>query len=320
MLFDKGPDRVSPFFITQMVGGHGVGLRLDAFGARGPNFATVSACATGAQRDRRGVGDHPRGDATRDDRRGRRGRHHGDGRRRRSPTCTRSRAATTIPSSASRPFDAERDGFVLGEGAGIVVLEELELRPRARRATSTRRSSATPRPPTRTTSPSRRRAATGWPARCARALKKAELAPDAGGVHQRARHLDALQRPRRDGGDQDGLRRARASKLAVSSTKSMTGHMVGAAGGVEAAITALALHHGILPPTINYSTPIPSATSTTCPTWRARRTSRSRCRTRWASAATTPCSCSSATRSKSWRARRNKPQSAQRVTEKNPEI
>ena len=158
------------------------------------------------------------------------------------------------PTLASRPFDRDRDGFVLAEGAGILVLETLEMA-RARGARIYAEVlgyglSADANHPTASSS--------DGPARAMRlALADAKLAPgavdyvNAHGTSTQLNDQHETQAIRAVFGDH-------ARRLAVSSIKSMTGHLVGAAGGVEAIATALALHHGILPPTINYTTPDPA--------------------------------------------------------------
>jgi 3-oxoacyl-[acyl-carrier-protein] synthase II len=158
------------------------------------------------------------------------------------------------PMLASRPFDRDRDGFVLAEGAGILVLETLEMA-RARGARIYAEVlgyglSADANHPTASSS--------DGPARAMRlALADAKLAPgavdyvNAHGTSTQLNDQHETQAIRAVFGDH-------ARRLAVSSIKSMTGHLVGAAGGVEAIATALALHHGILPPTINYTTPDPA--------------------------------------------------------------
>jgi 3-oxoacyl-[acyl-carrier-protein] synthase II len=158
------------------------------------------------------------------------------------------------PALASRPFDRDRDGFVLAEGAGIVVLELLEMA-RARGARIYAEVlgyglSADANHPTASSS--------DGPARAMRlALADAKLEPgavDYVNAHGTSTSLN-------DQHETEAIKAVfgeHARRLAVSSIKSMTGHLVGAAGGVEAIATALALHHGILPPTINYTTPDPA--------------------------------------------------------------
>jgi 3-oxoacyl-[acyl-carrier-protein] synthase II len=161
---------------------------------------------------------------------------------------------TDAPALASRPFDKDRDGFVLAEGAGILVLEILE----AARARGARiyaevlgyGLSADANHPTASSA--------NGPTRAMRlALADAKLAPEA------VDYINAhgTSTPLNDQHETEAIKAVfgeHARRLAVSSIKSMTGHLVGAAGGVEAIATALALHHGVLPPTINYTTPDPA--------------------------------------------------------------
>jgi 3-oxoacyl-[acyl-carrier-protein] synthase II len=158
------------------------------------------------------------------------------------------------PALASRPFDRDRDGFVLAEGAGVLVLETLEMA-RARGARIYAEVlgyglSADANHPTASSS--------DGPARAMRlALADARLAPEA--VEYVNAHGTSTQL--NDQHETEALKAVfgdHARRLPVSSIKSMTGHLVGAAGGVEAIATVLALHHGILPPTINYTTPDPA--------------------------------------------------------------
>jgi 3-oxoacyl-[acyl-carrier-protein] synthase II len=158
------------------------------------------------------------------------------------------------PQTASRPFDKDRDGFILAEGAGMLVLELLE----AARARGARiyaelvgyGLSADANHPTASSA--------DGPARAMRlALADAKLAPEA------VEYVNAhgTSTPLNDQHETEAIKTVfgeHARRLAISSIKSMTGHLVGAAGGVEAIATALALHHGILPPTINYTTPDPA--------------------------------------------------------------
>ena len=251
----KGPRHgFSPYFITDIIVNELPGMVSIRTGATGPNISHVSACSTGA---------HSIGEAFRTIRHG-----YADG-----MICGGAEATITIlgvggfnamramstrndaPEKASRPFDKDRDGFVIGEGAGIVVLEELDAaKQRGARiyaelvgygANSDAHHVAAPAPEHK-----------GAQACFRRALADAHLAPSAIGyinAHGTSTELN-------DKNETIAVKAvfgAHAKKLAISSTKSMTGHTLGAAGGIEAAITALAVARGVLPPTTNYETPDP---------------------------------------------------------------
>jgi 3-oxoacyl-[acyl-carrier-protein] synthase II len=157
------------------------------------------------------------------------------------------------PAGASRPFDKDRDGFVLGEGAGILVLEELDhARDRACHIyaeVSGYAMTADAHHPTASTGDGPARAMAGALA-------------DAGVPPERVGYINAhgTSTPHNDANETRAIKQVfgdHAHRLAVSSTKSMTGHLLGAAGAVEAVATVLALEHGLLPPTINYRSPDP---------------------------------------------------------------
>jgi len=254
ILQEKGPERVSPFLIPMLIVNMASGLISMRFGAKGPNTSVVTACATG---------NHAIGDAfkviERDD----------------ADLMIAGGAEAIIvpltmagfcamkamtnrnddPPRASRPFEADRDGFVPSEGAGIVVLEALEhARRRDARiyaeivgygASADAHHMTAPDPD-----------GDGALRAMAGAMRDAGLEPTA------IRYINAhgTSTPYNDKFETIAIKRLfgeHAGRLAVSSTKSMTGHLLGAAGGVEAIATALALHHGILPPTINYEKPDP---------------------------------------------------------------
>ncbi|HLZ22283.1 MAG TPA: beta-ketoacyl-ACP synthase II [Ktedonobacterales bacterium] len=254
VLYERGADRISPFFITMMVADMAAGYVSMRFGARGPNFATVSACATGANAIGEAFETIRRGDA--------RAMLAGGAEAGSTPISLAAFATMHAlsrrnddPQRASRPFDANRDGFVLGEGAGVVVLEDLDMA-RARgahvyaevlgyAATSDAHHIVEPAPH-----------GAGLARALKRALAKAHLKPEE--VEYINAHGTSTVFNDRD--ETDAVKTVfgdHAYKLAISSTKSMIGHMMGAAGGVEIAVTALALRDGILPPTINYETPDP---------------------------------------------------------------
>ncbi len=251
-LLAKGPRRLSPFFIPMMIvnllPGH-VSIR---WGARGPSWSPVSACATGA---------HAIGEAFRTVQRG-----EAD-----VAICGGAEAAITplgiggfnamramstrndSPETASRPFDKDRDGFVQGEGAGIFVIEELEhAKKRGANIICELIGYATNADASHITAPS----PDGAPRCIELALRDAKLAPeDVGYVN-----AHGTSTPLNDANETAAIKKvfgAHAYKLAVSSTKSMTGHTLGAAGGIEAVISALAISRGVLPPTMNYTTPDP---------------------------------------------------------------
>jgi 3-oxoacyl-[acyl-carrier-protein] synthase II len=254
VLRSRGHDRVSPFFIPSVLVDSASGQIAISLGLRGPNYAPVSACATGshavgegAETIKRGMADvvlaggteaciHPlilagfcamRGLADDND----------------------------DPPRASRPFDATRAGFVMGEGAGALVLEELEAaRSRGAHiyaevlsygASNDAHHMAQPEPE-----------AAGVAAMMRSAL-------DAGGVQpERVGYINAhgTSTPLGDAAETRAIKQVfgeHAYQLAVSSTKSVTGHCFGAAGALESMMCALALHHGVLPPTANYRVPDP---------------------------------------------------------------
>ena len=254
ILMERGPSRISPFFIPAAIVNLASGWISIRSGAKGPNSATCTACTTSAH----AIGDSfrliQRGDAD-------------------AMIAGGSEAAITPlgtggfcsmralsqrnddPQRASRPFDLGRDGFVIGEGSGVVILEELEM--------------------------ARRRGAhiycelVGYgmssdayhiSAPCEdgdgayrvmkKAVKDAGIEPSAIGYI----NVHGTSTPQGDKVEVIAIKRVfgdHARELPISSTKSMTGHLLGAAGGLEAGITALALRDQILPPTINYQTPDP---------------------------------------------------------------
>jgi len=253
VLLEKGPDRVSPFFIPMVIINLASGQVSMRLGARGPNSCAVTACATGNHC----IGDAfrliARGDAV--------VMVAGGAAAPITPLCVAgfasARALSTRndePERASRPFDKERDGFVLGEGAGVLVLEELELaRCRGARIYAEIVGYGMTADAYHITAPPE----DGHGAvRCMRrALEDAALAPGAIGyvnAHATSTMADRIETSAVKQVFGDHVRR-----LAVSSTKSMTGHLLGAAGGVEAVFSVLAIHRGILPPTINQEVPDP---------------------------------------------------------------
>jgi 3-oxoacyl-[acyl-carrier-protein] synthase II len=253
-LIAGGNRRISPFFVPMFIADIAAGVVSMRFGAKGPNFATMSACATSAH----AIGESFRtiayGDAD-------------------IMIAGGSEAAVLpmaiggfgnmtalserndSPATASRPFDATRDGFVLGEGAGIVVLEELEhaMRRGARIYGEVVGYGATGDAYHLTGQPE---AHEGLQRSMRKALKDAGLAPsdiDYINAHGTSTPLN----------DQNEIKAIKAVfgehayKLSVSSTKSMTGHMLGAAGSVEFIACTLAMRDSIIPPTINYAVPDP---------------------------------------------------------------
>jgi 3-oxoacyl-[acyl-carrier-protein] synthase II len=253
-LIEQGPNRVSPFFIPMFIPDISAGLISMRWGLRGPNYATVSACASSA---------HAIGDA---------GRHirHGD-----ADMMLAGGAEATItpmaiagfaamkamstrnddPQHASRPFDLDRDGFVIGEGSGAVVLESLE-HAEARGADilaeivgyglSGDAHHITAPPPD------------GYGAQAAMrmALEYAGAGPsdvDYVNAHGTSTMADAIETHA-----VKEVLGERAYEIVVGSTKSMTGHLLGAAGALETIITTMVVREGRIPPTINFQTPDPA--------------------------------------------------------------
>lgn len=249
-LLEGGPRKVSPFFvpstIINMIAGH-VSIR---FGYKGPNLCMVTACTTGTHN----IGDAARlieyGDAD--------VMVAGGSEMATSPLGLAgfgaARALSTRndePERASRPWDADRDGFVLGDGAGVMVLEELE-HARARGATvyALLGGYGMSGDAYHMTLPSGEGAA-----RCmSLALKNAGLAPD-DVDYINAHGTSTLAGDRAESDAVKSVFGSHAQDLSVSSTKSMTGHLLGAAGGIEAVFSVLAIRDGVVPPTINLDTP-----------------------------------------------------------------
>ena len=247
-LVEKGPGRVSPFFIPMMISDMGAGQVSIQFGLKGPNFSTVSACASGA---------HAIGEALRLLRAGDADVVLAGGS---EATITpmavagfgNLRALSTRndePQRASRPFDIDRDGFVIGEGAGIVVLET-EDHARRRNATLICELAGygASADAYHMTAPSE----DGDGA--ARAMLRAM--EDAGQSPSEFQYINAhgTSTPAGDPIEVTAVKKVfgpHAGRVMMSSTKSMTGHLLGAAGGLEAMITAYTIARGIVPPTIN---------------------------------------------------------------------
>ena len=250
----KGVRVISPFFITALIANEAAGNVSIKYGLKGPNLATVTACTTGAH----AVGEAYRmiqyGDAD--------AAIAGGTESVITPLAVGGfavmRALSTRnddPERASRPWDRERDGFVMGEGAGLVVLEEMEsAKKRGARIYAELAGYGLSGDAFHIAAPSEDG---DGPARVMKnALRDAEIEPEQVGYI----NAHGTSTPLGDKVETIAIKMVfgdHAKKVAVSSTKSSTGHLLGAAGGLETAICALVLHHGVLPPTINYENPDP---------------------------------------------------------------
>lgn len=247
-----GPRKISPFYVPSTIINMLPGQVSLLTGIKGPNFSAVSACATSNHSIGMAMRMIQYGDAD--------VMIAGGAERGSSPTsvggfCSMKAMSTRNddPAAASRPWDRQRDGFVLGDGAGILVLEELEYaRARGARIYCELAGFGATSDAYHMTAPSENGEG---PARCmAMAMRDAKVGPEAIG------YLNAhgTSTPLGDLAETFAIKRAlgdHAYKTMVSSTKSMTGHLLGAAGGAEAIFSVMALHTGIIPPTINLDEP-----------------------------------------------------------------
>ncbi len=254
VLHERGPDRVSPFCVPMMIPNMATGLAAIALGAKGPSTAVATACAAGSN----AIGDAFRliqlglADAM---------------------VCGGAESAITPlgvagfasakalsfrnddPATASRPFDAERNGFVIGEGAGVLVIESLE-HAQARGATVLAEivGYGMTCDAHHITAPSP--GGVGGAEAIRLAIQDAKLAAD--DVDYINAH--GTSTPANDKNESSAIKSAlgeRAHQIPVSSTKSMTGHLLGGSGGIEAVAAVLAIQHQVVPPTINYHNPDP---------------------------------------------------------------
>ena len=254
VLLEKGPGRISPFFIPMLIVNEAPGQISIRFGAKGPNTSAVTACATGNHN----IGDAwwiiQRGDAD--------AVIAGGVEATITPLAVAGfnamKALSTRnaePEKASRPFDKDRDGFVIGEGSGIIILEELQgALDRGAKIYAEIIGYGLTGDAYHITAP----APDGeGAARCiAMALKSAGIEPaevDYINAHGTSTDYNDLYETMAI----KKVFKEHAKKLAVSSTKSMIGHLLGGAGGVEAIFTVLTICRGVIPPTINYQTPDP---------------------------------------------------------------
>jgi len=255
VLHERGPDRVSPFCVPMMIPNMATGLAAIALGAKGPSTAVATACAAGSN----AIGDAFRliqlglADAM---------------------VCGGAESAITPlgvagfasakalsfrnddPATASRPFDAERNGFVIGEGAGVLVLESLE-HAQARGATVLAEivGYGMTCDAHHITAPSP--GGVGGAEAIRLAIQDGRLAPE--DVDYINAH--GTSTPANDSNETSAIKNAlgeRAQRIPVSSTKSMTGHLLGGSGGIEAVAAVLAIQHQLVPPTINYQNPDPA--------------------------------------------------------------
>lgn len=253
-LIARGPSRVSPFFVPMFIGDIAAGMIAMRYGARGPNYATVSACASGA---------HAIGASFRSIRSGEADvMITGGSEATVTPLCIAGFASmkalsdrNDMPETASRPFDLTRNGFVLGEGAGILVLESEEhALERGAAIMGEIVGFGQSADAYHMTLP----APEGAGAQIA--MRMALL--DAGLEPSDIDHINAhgTSTPANDSTETTAIKAVfgdRAREIIVGSTKSMTGHMLGAAGAAEAAISLLVCKRGLIPRTINYETPDP---------------------------------------------------------------
>ncbi|KGO97800.1 beta-ketoacyl-ACP synthase II [Novilysobacter defluvii] len=249
---DGGPRKISPFYVPSTIINMLPGQVSLLTGIKGPNFSAVSACATANHSIGMAMRMIQYGDAD--------VMLAGGAERGSSPTsmggfCSMKAMSTRneAPQEASRPWDKDRDGFVLGDGAGVLVLEEYEsAKARGARIYCELAGFGASSDAFHMTAPSEDGEG---PARCmAAAMADAGIGPEQVG------YLNAhgTSTPLGDLAETLAIKRAlgeHAYRTMVSSTKSMTGHLLGAAGGAEAIFSVLALHHGVIPPTINLDAP-----------------------------------------------------------------
>jgi len=254
-LLAGGPRKISPFFIPKVISNLAPGHIAIRYGAKGVNWTPTSACASGT---------HALGEAFHLIRRGLQDAVIAGGAEAAiTPLGVGGFAAMKAlstrndePERASRPFDKDRDGFVIGEGSGVLILEERERAlKRGAKIYAEVIGYGTNGDAHHMTAPAPEGEGA---ARCMRlALKDAGIAP--GEIDYINAHGTSTEY--NDANESTAIKTVfgeHAARLAVSSTKSMTGHLLGAAGAVEGAYSALALHHSMIPPTINYETPDPA--------------------------------------------------------------
>ena len=251
----RGPDRVSPFCVPMMIPNMAAGLTAIALGAKGPSTAVATACAAGSN----AIGDAFRliqlglADVM----------VAGGAESAITPLGVAGFASAKAlsfrnddPATASRPFDAERNGFVIGEGAGVLVLESLEhAQARGAQILAEVVGYGMTCDAHHITSPSP--GGTGGAEAIRLALLDAQLEP--GAVDYINAHGTSTQA--NDSNETSAIKSAlgaRAHQIPVSSTKSMTGHLLGGSGGIEAVAAVLAMEHNLVPPTINYQNPDPA--------------------------------------------------------------
>jgi 3-oxoacyl-[acyl-carrier-protein] synthase II len=254
VLYFKGPDRISPFFINMMIVDGAPGIVSILTGAKGPNFAIVSACATSANTVGEAWETIRRGDA--------KAMIAGGAEEGITPIAMASfdnmhaiSRRNDDPQGASRPFDATRDGFVMGEGGAVLILEDLDFaRARGAKILAEVIGYASTGDAYHVTEPSP--GGEGLVRAMRRALQKAGLRPD------QIDYINAhgTSTPYNDRTETQAIKTCfgdHAYRLAISSTKSMTGHTLGAAGAVESVACIMAIQTGIIPPTINLHHPDP---------------------------------------------------------------
>ncbi|HKY55039.1 MAG TPA: beta-ketoacyl-ACP synthase II [Anaerolineales bacterium] len=254
LMRERGPDRVSPFLIPMMISDSAAGMLAIRFGARGPNMAIATACASG---------NNAIGDAVETIRRGAADAMIAGGSE--ASLVPLAMAGMNVmgalstrnddPQGASRPFDKARDGFLMGEGAGILILESLEhAQTRGATILSELTGYGTTDDAHHISAPAENGAGAAMSMKLA--LENAELnINDIGYIN-----AHGTSTPLNDKSETAAIKTVfgeQAYSVPVSSTKSMTGHLLGASGAVEAVFSILAIRDEILPPTINYQTPDP---------------------------------------------------------------
>ncbi|MEY4759792.1 MAG: 3-oxoacyl-[acyl-carrier-protein] synthase [Cyanobacteriota bacterium] len=255
VLKDRGPDRVSPFCVPMMIPNMATGLAAIALGAKGPSSAVATACAAGSN----AIGDAYRliqlglADVM----------VAGGAESAITPLGVAGFASAKAlsfrnddPATASRPFDAERNGFVIGEGAGVLVLESLDhAKARGAQILAEVVGYGMTCDAHHITSPSP--GGIGGAEAMRLALRDAQLEPEA--VDYVNAHGTSTQA--NDSNETSAIKSALgewAYRIPVSSTKSMTGHLLGGSGGIEAVAAVMAMEHNLVPPTINYQNPDPA--------------------------------------------------------------